>query len=234
MIYFAHRGANTLAPANSTLAFALAKKQGAVYYELDVHLSQDKQLIVHHDYTLSTDTTCVLNIKEVTWAEVQHSRYLSASAAAPHAHPPLLAEVMDIVLSGATLVNIEIKNDDNMYPGIEQVLWNYVKPLGEQAWNKLLISSFDLPTLERFHAIAPQLKIGILTRAFDPGQACSLQAYSVHINHSRVTADIIQTCHAQGRKIFVYTVNEVQLAQQLAAQGVDGIFTDRLDLFADN
>ena len=76
MIYFAHRGASSQAPANSLAAFALARQLGATHYELDVHLSKDKQLIVHHDYNLGTDTTCTRDIGEVVLSDIKSCRIL--------------------------------------------------------------------------------------------------------------------------------------------------------------
>ena len=64
MIYLAHRGANTQRVQNTVEAFALAQTQGAQYYELDVHLLQDGQLAVHHDYSLQqTKMMAILNLK---------------------------------------------------------------------------------------------------------------------------------------------------------------------------
>ena len=48
----AHRGASSLAPENTLAAFRKAKELGADAVELDVHLSADGALVVHHDYAL--------------------------------------------------------------------------------------------------------------------------------------------------------------------------------------
>ena len=52
MIYFAHRGASARCVQNTVPAFLLARQLGATCYELDVHLTQDRQLAVLHDYSL--------------------------------------------------------------------------------------------------------------------------------------------------------------------------------------
>ena len=69
---------------------------------------------------------------------------------------------------------------------------------------------------------------------FEPQTARNINAYSVHMNKTRITKEIVDICHAEGRKVFVYTVNDLSLAKTLQAQGVDGIFTDRVDLFVKN
>jgi glycerophosphoryl diester phosphodiesterase len=52
-----HRGAAGLAPENTLAAFARACAVGVDGIELDVHLSSDDQIVVHHDYSLHPDLT---------------------------------------------------------------------------------------------------------------------------------------------------------------------------------
>src|SRR3954468_24458086 len=59
---FAHRGGCSLGPENTIAAFDLGMAAGADGLELDVHLSSDGVVVVHHDETLdrTTDGTGVL------------------------------------------------------------------------------------------------------------------------------------------------------------------------------
>jgi len=52
----AHRGASADAPENTLAAIALAIEQGAQWIEIDVNISSDQKLFVHHDDTLSRCT----------------------------------------------------------------------------------------------------------------------------------------------------------------------------------
>ena len=52
----AHRGFSEKYPENTLTAFKEAVRSGADAIELDVHLSLDKKLIVHHDYDLAHPT----------------------------------------------------------------------------------------------------------------------------------------------------------------------------------
>jgi glycerophosphoryl diester phosphodiesterase len=49
----AHRGGAGLRPENTIAAFAHAIDLGAEGFELDVHLTRDAEVVVHHDYRLS-------------------------------------------------------------------------------------------------------------------------------------------------------------------------------------
>jgi glycerophosphoryl diester phosphodiesterase len=55
-LVFAHRGGSLLAPENTFPAFDRGIDAGADGIELDVHLSRDKVVVVHHDATLGRTT----------------------------------------------------------------------------------------------------------------------------------------------------------------------------------
>lgn len=231
MKYFAHRGASAHAPANSLPAFALARETGCTHYELDVHLSKDNMLVVHHDYNLGADTTCQRDIKDVTLSDLEHCRILHRFDKTMVARPPLLRQVLPIVMEELQVLNIEIKNDGGVYPGIEKILWERLSTFGPEAMKKMLFSSFDYPTLQRLRKIAPQARIGLLTRLFEPQKAHNINASSVHMNKTRITKEIVDICHSEGREVYVYTVNDKYTARSLERIGVDGIFTDNPEIF---
>lgn len=56
ILNIAHRGARAFAPENTLVAFMKAKTFGCKMIEIDVRLSKDDQLIVHHDENLSRCT----------------------------------------------------------------------------------------------------------------------------------------------------------------------------------
>src|SRR4029079_3148849 len=55
-LVFAHRGGSALAPENTLDAFDNGLALGADGLELDVHLSRDGRVVVHHDRTLDRTT----------------------------------------------------------------------------------------------------------------------------------------------------------------------------------
>ena len=227
MIYFAHRGANTLRVQNTIPAFALAHAQGSRMFELDVHLLKDGNLAVHHDYSLLS--TCGVDVKlaDLTCADLQ--KYpLNNRFSNDKIYIPLLQEVLPVITPGLALLNVELKNDGNCYPGIESVL---LKTLFTAYEDRVLFSSFDYETLVRLRALAPQARLGWLTRQFDVEKALALGVESVHINHTRFTPQMAQICHAHQLKVYCYTVNEKPLAPRLATEGADGIFTDDVTVF---
>lgn len=231
MKYFAHRGASAYMPENSLPAFALAREMGAVNYELDAHLTRDGYVVVHHDYNLLATTGHNIAIGALSLKDLLKYPLLSPNAPGVKAFVPALKDVVPIVEEEMQTLNIEIKNDGNVYPGIEKRLLEKLKLHSPEMLNKTLFSSFDYPTLQRLRALDKHIRIGLLTREFDLEAALALNASSVHLNQTRVTKEIVASCHAAGLEVLVYTVNDVYSARQLERLGVDGIFTDRLDLF---
>src|SRR5262245_15820892 len=55
-LVFAHRGGSALAPENTMPAFERGLAEGADGLELDVHLSRDGVVMVHHDPALDRTT----------------------------------------------------------------------------------------------------------------------------------------------------------------------------------
>src|SRR4051812_47334504 len=66
----AHRGGSALAPENTIAAFDNGLAHGADGLELDVHLSRDGVVVVHHDPTLDRTTNLVGPIADRTADEL--------------------------------------------------------------------------------------------------------------------------------------------------------------------
>ncbi|MEQ1545657.1 glycerophosphodiester phosphodiesterase family protein [Methyloglobulus sp.] len=78
IINIAHRGARAYAPENTLVAFAKAKTFGCEMFELDVRMTRDDEVIVHHDEHLDRCTDaktkfpgrCALKVDDFTYAEL--------------------------------------------------------------------------------------------------------------------------------------------------------------------
>ncbi|MDQ3688568.1 MAG: glycerophosphodiester phosphodiesterase [Chloroflexota bacterium] len=65
-----HRGASALAPENTLLAIRVAIAHRLDYVEVDVHLSRDGQLVVHHDAQVVDQNGVRMPVAELTAAEL--------------------------------------------------------------------------------------------------------------------------------------------------------------------
>lgn len=212
MIIIAHRGASAYKKENTLKAFKKAFEMNALYLETDIQRTADGKLILYHDYKLKTGE----QIKDCSYSYLKRFEV------------PLLEELFAVAPQNF-YINLEIKNDGNIYPDIEKQIFDFLN--SQTSKNNILISSFDFQTLKKIRILDNNIKIGVLTRDFDIKQPLQLNAYSVNISHKRITPQIIKTCKENKLKVLVYTVNDISLAKELEDMGVDGIFSDYPDLF---
>ncbi len=98
---------------------------------------------------------------------------------------------------------------------------------------RAIIQSFDHRSLWAIAAIRSDLDLAPLTR--EPGvDVADLAERGASIWSPRsntVDAELLEAAHAAGLLVVPWTVNDPGLMQQLIDLGVDGIITDRPDLF---
>ena len=208
MLVIAHRGASAFEQENTLKAFDSAFKLGASWLETDVQRSKDGTLVLYHDYILKNGK----KISDCTFEYLQ--KY----------NVPALSDLLKITPENFTL-NLEIKNDDNIYPEIEKQILTEIKKAKNIKKEQILISSFSVQSLQKMRASDKQISIGVLTRDFDVKIPLSLQAKSVNIGTKRVNKNIVDICHKNGLKVLVYTVNDLQTYGKLKQWSTDGIFS---------
>ncbi len=215
---FAHRGCTQGFVENTLDAFAEARRLGADGVELDVRLTADGALAVHHD------------------AEIPGLGVIAALDVADlPAHVPLLADVLAVC--EGIVVDVEIKNapqDPGWDPG-EAVAALVAAAIDEAgATNRVIVSSFQVPTLRAVQAADPRLALGALWGfTTQPGpaltEAADARFRAVHPFVSSVDRDLVQRAHDAGLALNVWTVNAPDDLRTMVAWGVDAVITDRLD-----
>jgi glycerophosphoryl diester phosphodiesterase len=223
-LVIAHRGARRQAPENTIPAFARAIELGADGVELDVHRTRDGALVVRHD------ADGPLGV----WAELTLD---AIRAEAPDV--PVLAEVLDVC--AGKLVNIEIKNSprDLDWDPTDRAADLVVECLGARGGrDTVLVSSFNLATVDRVRMLAADVPTALLTFVGDPLDALitaelhghgALHPFVGQLAGATAGA-LVQRAHEHGVEVNVWTVNEPDDILRLAAAGVDGICTDVPDV----
>ena len=208
MQIIAHRGASAFFKENTLAAFQAALAFGVNAFETDIQLSKDGFLILNHDYFIANKA-----VKAYTLEELKQKNICT------------LEELLNI-LDKRSFLNIEIKNDDNIYSGIEEKLAACLKKYGQDKNQNFLISSFYLPSLEKIKKLLPQIKIGRLCKEFDSCEIETLKPYSLNMSYKKINKDIIAFCRQRDIKVFIYTVNDLKLFEQLKKDGVNAVFSD--------
>lgn len=223
-LVLAHRGARRQAPENTIGAFRAAREAGADGVELDVHRSADGILLVHHDP--ASPRLGVL--AELDWAAIH--------AAAP-AIPTLEAALDELQ---GLLVNVELKNlpPDPDYDPRHRAADELLEMLANRgSGDRVLVSSFNIDTIDRIRALDPRIATGFLTYGMEPGAAIGIAVEHGHgaWHPDRPTVlqsppDLVAAAHGAGLSVNVWTVNEPTELAALADAGVDGLITDVPDV----
>jgi glycerophosphoryl diester phosphodiesterase len=181
-----HRGAAGLAPENTLAAFSKACEVRVDVVELDVLLTADGKIVVHHDYTLSPDIARTPQgdrlsrpgpaIKDLTLAKLKTydvgrlEPYTRYSLRYPEQQPvdgeriPTLGEVISLLKAKcdpATQLWVEIKTNPekpDLTPTPETVADAVVQFLRQQDFTgRVRILSFDWRALVHIQKIAPDI-----------------------------------------------------------------------------
>jgi glycerophosphoryl diester phosphodiesterase len=231
----AHRGGGALAPENTLAGLRLATRLGFRGTEFDVKLTADGVPVLMHDDSLERTTS---GHGPMAAADALAVSGLDAGSwfgqAFASERVPTLEAAAGLCRALGLWANVEIKP----CPGRETETGTAVARAAMRLWagdrNPPLLSSFSAAALAAAQAAAPLLLRGLLVvdppddwRAVLAGLGCA----ALHLQHDRVTAELVAAAHAAGYGVLCYTVNDPERAAVLTEVGVDCIVTDRLDLF---
>ncbi len=214
----AHRGSPDPASGireNTLDAFARARALGADGVELDVRLTADGGLAVHHDPVVDgVGAICDLG-----------------TAALP-ADVPLLADALEAC--AGMVVNIEIKNQPHE-PGFDPTdrasgeVVSLVESMGRTG--SVVVSSFWSGALAAVRSAGSAVPTGLLVvSSFDPlasiAAAADLGCAAVHLPVGLVDGPTVATAHAAGLEVAAWTVADQATLAAVLAAGVDTVITD--------
>jgi glycerophosphoryl diester phosphodiesterase len=241
-----HRGYCQFAPENTLPSFKLAMVAGADLVELDYYHSKDGKLVVIHDHELdrTTDATNRWAQKKIK-VETKTAAELQSLDAGSWFDPkyagtriPLLAEALDTIQKGGVTL-IERKAGAPA---------DCIKLLREKGLiNHLIVQSFDWEYLRAFHEQEPEQVLGALgpPERLADGKKPSGIAKELNVTwldelqktgakvavwSQKVSREAVQLAHQRGLKVWVYTINDPALANELLDMGVDGIITNNTSL----
>jgi len=232
----AHRGGGRHAPENTLAAIRLGQSLGYAAHEFDVKLSFDGVALLMHDATLERTTSARGRAADLPWEALRKLDAGSWHSPAFRGEPiPSFEEAAKLLRSRETMAHVEIKPT----PGFDRATGEHVARESRRLWAGAVVpplfSSFSFEALMAAREMAPELPRGWLidevTDADFP-RLTALQARSLHTNQKKFDLALLPRLHAKGYRVMLYTVNDVERAAQLLDAGVDGIFTDELELFA--
>ena len=222
---FAHRGGSALAPENTIAAFDNGIRLGADGLELDVHLSRDAVVVVHHDPTLDRTTSLTGPISTRT------ARELGAVGV------PTLSDVLSGFRDARVIVEMKVN-------AVELARGTIRAVCDAGAEDRVCLGSFGLRVLRAARALEPAVATSAareevrwaLYRSWcglGPSRRVAYGGYQVPEWSGRtqvVSRRFVDLAHRAGLQVQVWTVDREADARRLLALGVDALITDRPDV----
>ena len=240
---FAHRGGSGLAPENTIAAFDSAVALGADGLELDVRLSRDGVVVVHHDASLDRTTNARGGVETLTadeLARVDAGYHFRRDAVHPYRGQgigvPTLADVLARFRDARVIVELKLNAAELAFAALDVVR-------RADAVDRVCFGSFGRRVLRAARAAEPALATSAaredvrwaLYRSWCgwPHRRPAYAGFQVPEWSGRtrvVSQRFVDAAHRAGLGVQVWTVDAEDAARRLLALGVDALITDRPDV----
>lgn len=241
-LLYGHRGAAGLAPENTLAAFEHGHAAGADGFELDVQLSRDGVVMVHHDDTVDRTTDGTGRVAELTadaLARLDAGYRFEVNGSAPFRGQGIgVPRFEDIVrrFPDAALI-VELKN---RHDALADAVVDVLRRAG--ACERAIVGCFYPEPLARIRRTAPEVATGASTNevrwalyrswlGLPPSQP-AYRGFQVP-EKSGVTRVVsrrfVRAANRAGVAVKVWTVNDLDDARRLLDWGVQGLISDRPD-----
>ena len=149
-------------PENTITAFSKAIEiEGLTGIELDIQMTKYVEIVVIHDERVDRTTDGTGYVKDFTYLQLR--KLAIGTGTGRKETIPAIQEVLDLIQSRmkeGLLLNIELKNSEIPYDGMEEKIMELAADRGLQG--QVVYSSFCIKSLERLKELDPDASIGIL------------------------------------------------------------------------
>jgi glycerophosphoryl diester phosphodiesterase len=247
-LVFAHRGGAALRPENTMASFDHGLSVGADGVELDVHLSRDGVVVVHHDETLDRTTDAQGPLDALTadeLARVDAGHWFTPDAkAATLAYPfrgqgigvPRLSDVLDRHRHARVIVELKTAESELARRTID-----VIRAAG--ALERVVLGSFHVRALHEARRYEPRIPTGAAreetrwalyrSRVRWPLGSTAYQEFQVPERSGStviVTPQFIAHAHRAGLPVRIWTVDDRDDMLRLLGWGADSVISDRPDI----
>lgn len=128
---------------------------------MDIQLTRDKEMVVIHDERVDRTTEGIGFVRDYTLSQLKKLHIYADDN--PVQTIPTIAEVLDLLeirLKSGLKLNIELKNSNYLYDGMEGKIVEMVHRQGIQ--KAIIYSTFYAKSLEKIMLLDPDAELGIL------------------------------------------------------------------------
>lgn len=212
-----HRGARAYETENTLESFKKAIELGANAIELDVRKTKDGKLIISHDDNLNkvfgkdilVNQTTLKKLKQLTENKI-----------------PTLEEALEFIDNKVEKIFVELKE-----VGYEKKVLEVVKK--EKLQDMVIVVSFYEQALLNVRKLDKTIESGLIyAKHKNPiDTALKLNAQYLVPLYRFIHVKNVEDAHKNNLKVIVWTINTKQEIKEYIAKGVDGIATDKPDIF---
>lgn len=214
--FVAHRAGGFEAPENTAAGLDAAYKFGASGGEIDIQRTSDNNYIVLHDATFARVAGVDKKPSEMTLDEVKELRVDGEPV-------PTLEDMLNSSRGRLTLY-IELKGDTADKEMAEYAV-KTVRDFDMIGETVLISLKYDL--IDYIESTYPEINTGYLAFA-SFGDTAPLNCDYRALEEETATTETIDSIHAKGKKVLVWTVNDAEDIETFIHSGADDLITDNL------
>ncbi|MCL5423339.1 MAG: glycerophosphodiester phosphodiesterase [Nitrospirae bacterium] len=212
-----HRGARAYEIENTLDSFRKAMELGANAVELDVRKSKDGKPIISHDENLKKVFGKDVLVNGATLSELKQMTGNKILA---------LEEALHFLHGKVEKILVELKE-----VGYEKKVLDMIRK--EKLEDRVIIVSFLEEALAHVRSLDKKIETGLIYAKFrNPiDAALKLNARYLVPLYRLVHARDVEKAHKNNLKVIVWTINTKEEAREYITKGVDGIASDKPDIF---
>ena len=240
-LVIAHRGGASESTENTIAAFQRAVKIGAAGIETDIRLTRDGVVVVYHDEYFGRveglpERQRTRRVSDLNYSELAASPLVPVGDDNGSRHVPTLDDLLANVKS--VLLNIELKRCARFDELVNKTI-SALKSFREI--DRIVLETPDLVTAEKVRAaLGRRMKLHI-----NPGyddkvpysealeRVLKFRPHSISVSYKKLSTEIVELAHKSGVEVWVWTVNNPEIAQAMALLGVDAVKTDTPSVLKD-
>ena len=223
----AHRAGGYMANENSLLGLEKSAEKGIRFAEIDVQRTNDGWYVVNHDATFERNCGVNKTADEMSLDEVLD---LNVKNQFNPTKPDTKVATLDEML------NLAKKKNIHLY--IELKGKTADKQMAEEVYD--IVDSFDMvkdvtfismkfKTIYYLEMQHPEAETGYLC-FYSYGAVRRMRCDALLLESSAAIQTNIKVAHANGKKVYVWTVNSVNGMTNFLTSNVDGIITDEVEM----
>lgn len=238
---FSHRGGRLLWPENTRFAFQQSYDLGFRFFETDLHLTKDGQIVLFHDDYLDRTTDGSGDVWDYTLEELKGldaAFRFGADRGWPYRGQGITVPTLEEIVTTFPDIHLTLELKQG---GAEGALVDLAST--HDLWDRIIVGGFNDAWAKAARAVstgrivassgrretrlfwaASRLGVGLRT------QAVALQVPVSYGNLKIVDDRFIAAAHKAGKLVHIWTVNDADEMHRLLDMGVDGLMSDRPDV----